>query len=865
MASYRLSSITRPIHYDLTFSPNFDNLSFTGRACIDLEITEPTSEIICNASGINITNVIVQLEQHTFIPIKSFKLDEQSQTLSVELGGVRPLGHAQIVFEYSGVLSEELRGFYRIMYTGVDGKHRCMAATQFEATDARRAFPCWDEPNIKATFQITLVVPSDLTAISNMPIEEEKLIGPQRKAVRFTRTPRMSTYLLAFVIGDMSCVEASAHDGTKMRVWATRGKEMQGQLALECAIRLLKFFLEYFNIAFPLPKLDHVALPEFASGAMENWGIITYRETALLYDPQNSAASAHQRIVEVVAHEMAHMWFGNLVTMAWWDDLWLNESFASWVGDKAVDKLYPEWHMWTQFVAHDTNSGLSLDSLENSHPVHIDIKDPAEIREIFDSISYSKGASVLRMLEAFLGEESFRRGLHKYLTDHQYDNANTGDLWRALEEVSSQPVSELMSSWINQSGYPLLHAQNSRINNKTWITVEQRKFSYGYIVGMRIKSSHIWHVPLRVLQKESAMHISKLMTSLQDSFVVEHSTTMTEDWIKLNAGQFGFYRVNYSPDNWTHLQQAVRNRELPTIDRLGLANDCYALQLAGILPATEYLSLIQAYECESDTIVWGDISSSINHMASLLRDESFLPQFEDLVVELYDNILNEVGWTPKKGEGHLETLLRSTILTQSGRYGNRRVLDEAYCRFEKYLEAPGSLTPDLRAAVYHLVAQCGDHSTYKKLWELECATELQEEKMRYLAALANFRDVDLLQETLQRTLTRDVRSQDTVQVINMVGNNPWGRELAWEFIKQNWKELYRRYSGGLPFSRLIHTINNLTSFDYARDVEEFFHGQNISGVTRTIQQSLECIHVNARWLEANRNVLQQWFAQQSRS
>ncbi|MCJ7632771.1 M1 family metallopeptidase, partial [Candidatus Bathyarchaeota archaeon] len=619
---HHLASTVQPHHYDLTLTPDFHNFIFTARVSIDLEIAEATSVIVCNAANLNISTVTVQVEQNALVPVKSLKVDEASETLSIELGRALTPGHVRIQLEYSGTLNDELRGFYRIQYTGIDGKQRYMAATQFEATDARRAFPCWDEPTVKATFQVTLVIPSDLTAISNMPVEKETRVGPHSKAVRFTKTPRMSTYLLAFVIGDMSYVEAPAHDGTQMRVWATRGKETQGQLALECATKLLGFLSEYFNIAFPLPKLDHVALPEFASGAMENWGIITYRETALLYDPQNSAAPTHQRIVEIVAHEMAHMWFGNLVTMAWWDDLWLNESFASWMGDKVVDKLYPEWNMWTQFVAHDTNSGLSLDGLENSHPVHVQVKNPGEIREIFDAISYSKGASVLRMLEAFLGQDTFRQGLHKYLKDHQYGNATTGELWRALEEVSGQPVAEIMSLWIDQSGHPLLRVQSSHIHGKTRLTVEQHKFSYSYITGRKIKDASIWHVPVQVLRRGSATQVSKLITTRHAS--IELESTMTKDWIKLNAGQCGFYRVNYSLDDWAHLQQAVRNHELPTIDRLGLANDGYALQLSGILPATEYLSLVQTYKGEDDAIVWSELSSSINDMASLLRDESFL-------------------------------------------------------------------------------------------------------------------------------------------------------------------------------------------------------------------------------------------------
>ena len=375
--AYRLSTDVLPEKYTLTLTPNLDDFTFRGEETIHLRVTSPwTQQITLNAAELQISSAELDRGNQSVLPAKEIALDDQSESVTLTFDWPLPQGHYDLNIHFSGVLNDQLRGFYRSQYTDPDGRQRFLATTQFEATDARRAFPCWDDPAVKATFQVTLNVPSDMVAISNTSVEGETSLDGATKAVRFAESPRMSTYLLAFIVGDLASVEATAPNGTLMRVWATRGKEEQGRFALEDAVRLLTFFNDYFGIPYPLDKLDHIAVPDFAAGAMENWGAITYRETALLYDPANSAASARQRILEVVAHEMAHMWFGDLVTMEWWDDLWLNESFASWMGDKAVDHLYPEWHMWTQFVSQDTNAGLSLDGLRNSHPIEAKVGNP---------------------------------------------------------------------------------------------------------------------------------------------------------------------------------------------------------------------------------------------------------------------------------------------------------------------------------------------------------------------------------------------------------------------------------------------------------------------------------------------------------
>ena len=408
---YKLSRAVLPLNYDLVLQPDLEKFTFSGHETLELEVVEATNEIVLNAIDLDIEFQRLTTSDNVVAAPPTVTVDEELERISFLFEEELSPGKVVMDLAFEGTLNDQLRGFYRSQYVDDDGNERYLASTQFEATDARRAFPCWDEPAFKATFDVTLIVPDGLAAISNTAVISETSASAGLRTVKFERSPKMSTYLVAFIVGDMVSVEEQTPSGTLMRVWATRGREEQGRYALDNAVRLLSYFNGYFGIPFPLSKLDHIAIPDFAAGAMENWGAITYRETALLYDPENSAAAARQRIVEVIAHEMAHMWFGDLVTMAWWDDLWLNESFASWMGDKAVDNLYPEWDMWTQFVSADTNSGLSLDGLRNSHPIEANVGNPSEIRELFDAISYSKGGATLRMLEQFLGPDTFQKGL----------------------------------------------------------------------------------------------------------------------------------------------------------------------------------------------------------------------------------------------------------------------------------------------------------------------------------------------------------------------------------------------------------------------------------------------------------------------
>ena len=849
-----LPANVRPRHYQITLQPDLDKFTFDGLELIEIEIAETTSDIVLNADEMRVHTATLVKDGNSQLAT-AITLDGERETVTLSFANAIEPGAAQLDLRFTGALNDKLRGFYRSQYVNPEGATAYLATTQFEATDARRAFPCWDEPSCKATFQLTLNIPTQMVAVSNTPIIDTAGLDSGYKSIMFARTPVMSTYLMAFIIGDLTYIEQEAANNTRVGVWTTRGKEEQGRFALETSARMLSFFNDYFGIPYPLEKLDHIAIPDFAAGAMENWGAITYRETALLVDPDNSSAGTRQRVAEVVAHEMAHMWFGDLVTMEWWDDLWLNESFASWMGTKAVDWAFPEWQMWTQFVNMDTNRALSLDGLKNSHPIEQEVKDPAEISQLFDAISYSKGASVIRMLEQFLTPEVFQRGLHQYLNANQYANARTEHLWAALEEASQQPVTAIMGTWTGQMGYPVLRVEAHESGDHLELVLSQERFVYDNLMGESEPEQMVWQVPVGVAQSGNGESQILVMDSPQARLRLNRPAG-ADGWFKVNPLQTGFFRVNYSEADWQRLIPAISALTLPATDRLGIQNDAYALSKAGLLPVTQFLALAEAYKNEDDASVWSDLASNLRDIELLVADEPCHENYRSFARNLFGPAARRIGWEARDGEGHLDALLRSTVLSQAGGYGDPEFLSQARERFDAYLKDGSTLHPDLRGLVFSLAAQGGDDTTYDALWELEKKADLQEEKIRLLLALARFTQPELLQETLRRAISDDVRSQDTISVITSVASNLRGRHLAWQFVKDNWDEFDRRYGdGGFGLMRLVSICSNFVDADKLAEVETFFQEHPAPAAERTIRQALERVRLNVRWLELNRSVL----------
>src|SRR6266702_3411970 len=833
--AHRLPDTVRPETYSIELRPNLGEFTFRGSESIRIRVARPTKTIILNAKDLEVQEATVRSSRGRSVPAARIDTDPAAERLRLTFKETIPKGSATLALAFTGALNDQLAGFYRSKYTTAAGKEGYMAATQFESTDARRAFPCWDEPAAKASFEVTLIVPDGMAAVSNTPVLRDERLEDGTRRVRFAKTPTMSTYLLAFVIGPLEVLKGSTRGKTEIGVWALPDRVGHGRWALESASRILDYLNEYYGIPYPLEKLDHVALQDFAAGAMENWGAITYRERILLFDPATSSAQTSQNIVDVIAHETAHMWFGDLVTMAWWDDLWLNESFASWMGNKTVDALHPDWRMWTQFL-------------------------------LFDEISYSKGASILWMLEQFLGEDAFRRGLRGYLKAHRYGNARTEDLWSALEDASRQRVRSLMGTWTKQIGFPLLDMRVSRNGKVATVRLTQSRFLYEHIAGAP-GGKTLWKVPVRIARAGAPETGRFLMEKRTETRPVPKGTRPSpRDWIKVNAGQSGFYRVNYPPDEWDRLRRAVAAGELEARDRLGLQNDAYALTVAGYLPATSFLELTSAYKDEDDTTVWQGISDSLIGFESLIADRPYLDSFYGYARDLFRPVVARTGWVPKKGEGHLGALRRMTVLARLGHYLEEPVLDEASRHFATSLKDSSSLSPDLRAVVYGLAAQEADEATYETLWQLEQKSALQEEQVRLLIALTRPRRESLLRETLARALSDAVRFQDAPIVIRGVATSrpSVGRDLAWAFIKANWDELYRRYSpSGFLIRGLAAVPETFAGTDRARDIEAFFKAHPSPGVRRTVKQVMEKIRVNAAWLRRNDKDLATWFREHS--
>ena len=841
-----LPTQVRPSHYALELSPDLHNATFTGEVVIDVLVAEITGEIVLNAIELELSSASFAPRGGDATAPSEITYDEVAQTATLRFANPLPVGAAMLTISFTGILNDQLHGFYLSAFRDQTGVERRMAATQFEAADARRCFPCWDEPAIKATFQVDVIVPQGFAAISNTLESAPEPADGGRQRIRFSATPIMSTYLLAFIVGEMEAIEARSANGTLCRVWATVGQAERGRFALETSVRILDYYNDYFGVDYPLTKLDHIALPDFAAGAMENWGAVTYREVALLFDPASSSPGTRQRIVEIIAHEMAHMWFGDLVTMAWWNDLWLNESFASWMATKATDTLFPEWDVWTQFIAGDVAPGMSLDGLENSHPIASEVRDPAEVNQLFDAISYEKGASILRMLEQYIGSDAFQRGIGVYMSTFAYSNAEGADLWRAMADASGQDIPGMMDSWIKQVGYPVVTVETARTAGSASVSLTQRRFLY----SGPSEDETLWRVPVRIITENGSAEVSSLFTER----AVSVNAPGADGWIKVNAGGTGFYRVQYQPEDLLRLTAAVREGALSTPDRLTLLEDAYALQRARHIPAAQYLDLAESYVNDEDYSVWAALASQIGAIESLSRAEHYLERFRAFGRKLTETLVRSVGWEAPADEPHLRTLLRTVALSAAGGFENSAVLDEATARFARFLDDDSSLRPDLRALVYNLAAQRGDADTFETMQRLEREFDLQEEKVRMQGALTQFSRPDLLQRALEISLDQQqIRVQDAPRIMMGVASNIHGLNLAWAFMKDNWPEFERRYAGGgFAIMRLVSITGGFTTAEAALDVKAFFNDHPVPSAARAVLQSLERIELNRKWLEANR-------------
>ncbi len=839
----RLPKHIKPERYRLFIKPDLKGFVFEGEETIYLTIAKPVNEITLHAKELKILEAVLRMKNYELrIKNRDIRYNEHNQTVTFKFRQTVKVGKGELFIKFSGVLNDKMRGFYRSQYNH-QNKQKHLATTQFEATDARRAFPCFDEPASKAVFDVSVMVSKNLSVVSNTIESEVKEHNSGYKTVKFAPTPKMSTYLLAFIVGELEFIEGKTKDGVLVRIFTTPGKKHQAKFALNTAIRSLEFYNSYFDIPYPLPVLDLIAIPDFNSAAMENWGAITYRESALLVDEKNSSLSSKQWVAIVIAHEIAHQWFGNLVTMEWWTHLWLNEGFASYMEYLCTDKLFPKWRMWEQYVAQRFNSAMELDALENTHPIEVEVNHPEEISEIFDAVSYAKGSVVIRMLAEYLGEKTFRDGLRYYLKKHSYQNASTVHLWEAFEKVSKKPVKKLMQNWTSAAGYPVVRV----IEESKHLLLKQSRFYSSRISKQASADKTVWQIPL-TLQNGSGK-ISKFLFSEKTLRIPKQDKT----WVKLNSGETSLFRTDYPAQMLGALSSKFSR--LSAIDRLGVVRDVFSLAESGDLPTTQALDLAKNCTDETDYNVWLLLALGLGNIGLLARHAGHKAQYESFAGSVFEKISQTVGWKEKKDETSAEVLLRSLALQQAIKWGDKKHIAVAKKIFKQ-----GKIPPvNLRSVVYFAVSAYGGALEHKRLIQMYKREKLQEERDRIGRALANFRDPKLISQTLEFALSSNVREQDSPFIIGAVFRNPVGAGLALKFVKRKWNYLLNRYSSGLSMiSRIISTMDCFFRKEEAEEIKRFFATHKAPGAKRAIKQTLEKIYSQAQWMERDGQHLQNW-------
>ncbi len=820
-----------PLHYELNFEPNLKTFTFNGTETIYVQCSKPTKTIILDAAELKITECYVTSKNNHFKT--KTKLDEKKEKLQINLPD-RIKGKAKIQITFSGILNDKLLGFYRSQYK-YKGKTKYLATTQFEAADARRAFPCWDEPEAKATFSISILADKNFLAISNMPVTSKKKFGT-KTLFKFAKTPVMSTYLIYLGVGEFEFLKSKIGK-IHVSVVTTKGNKSKGKYALQLGKKLLRAYENYFGIKYPLPKLDLIAVPDFAAGAMENWGAITFRETILLYDPNTSSTRTKQYIAEVISHEIAHMWFGNLTTMKWWNDLWLNESFATFMATKFVDKFYPDWDMWDQFIEDSMNVAMALDSLKSSHPIDVKVKSPSEIREIFDAISYDKGGCVLRMLENYVSEKNFRNGLKQYLTKHKYKNATGQDLWNSIGRVSKLPVNAMVNTWLKQVGFPIVQVEKQ--NSKLFL--KQKRY---LLAPTKSTQKGLWHIPLSIESKNQS--VKKLMKTKTDKIMLKKN----DQSFVVNSNRNGFYRVKYDQSTLLDLRRLIDEKLISHLDRWAIQNDLYSFCISGDESIQNYLDFSDAYLDEDNYLVSLNVASNLYSLFLRTFDEEFSEEIADYAKNFFEHILHRLGWDAKKDEKPTDALLRAFAISALGKLDSEEITEEAERRFKKFLKKPDSLNPDLQDPVFSIIAWNGDSKTHKKLTSLFKVAKTQEEKLRFLGALSSFQDESLLLKSLNFSLTPFIRSQNMQLPIMKVASNPYGKRILWPWLKKHWKTLNNKVGYGNPlFNRIVASIAQVADITMEKEIRQFFKKNPTPGTKRTQEQTLERIKINSKFLK----------------
>ena len=815
-----------PTHYAVSLEPELSEATFGGRAVISVHVTEAVDQIVLNAIELDVTAVVVDGRN------VGFSLDVPSERLFID-APMSP-GAAELLIEFRGVLNDQLRGFYRSTYRDPDGTEHVIACSQMQATDCRRAFPCFDEPDFKATFGITLVVEDTMLAISNGAESGRQQRSDGRWVVTFEDTIPMSTYLVAFIVGRLEATAPVDVVGTPLRIVHVPGKGHLTQFALEAGASALEWFQGYYAIPYPGTKIDMIALPDFAAGAMENLGCITYRESLLLIDTATSTQMERQAIADVVSHELAHMWFGDLVTMRWWNGIWLNEAFATFMEVMAVEVFRPDWSRWTNFSLERTDA-FEVDSLESTRTVEFDVRAPAECSGMFDVLTYQKGGALLRMLQQYLGEERFRQGVNHYLRVHSYGSTDTSDLWDSIEAVTtfdggSEPVRDVMDSWIWQAGFPLVSAQLVADE----LVLRQQRFSF----SPEASDPTIFVTPVAVRVGE-VVHMVLL-----DGPEARLPIGDTADPIVVNAGGHGFFRVSYDDTLRSRLSPEVL-ATLNTVERYNLVDDASAACVAGRLSPEQLLIFLEGFQAEHELAVWQAIAASLRRLSRIV-DHDTLPAFRARVLAFVSPALTELGWSPSASDNGLRSKLRGLLVTTTAVLGGD-VECQQRCR-ALLAGDQAALEPELRAAAITVVASTGDIDDFERFIHGFRTAATPQEQLRNLYALAEFNSAELIERACEFAFSDGVRSQNAPYLLaRCIANREHG-ELAWTIVRKNWALATRRFPEP-SMIRMVDPVKQLNTPTAVADVQGFFAEHPIVQSATSLAQVLERQRVNAAFRE----------------
>ena len=813
---HRLPRSILPINYAVEISPDRASHTFMGSVVVQAAVVTETNELRCNSLELDITSASIDGEEVDVV------LDVENEQLVVDLGGPRSPGPIEFTASFSGELNDALKGFYRSTFTDDDGVEHVIATTQFQSTDARRAFPCWDEPDMKATFDVTLVVDPEETAVSNGAEVERTDRDGGKVAVRFAQTMKMSTYLVAFVVGPLEVSEPAMAGSTPVRIVHRPGKSHLTTFALDVAVHALAYFEEYYGIAYPADKLDMIALPDFAMGAMENLGCVTYREILLLVDPESATQPELQNVADVINHELAHMWFGDLVTMGWWNGIWLNEAFATFMEMKATDAYRPKWQRWTSFGI-SRSAAFDVDSLAATRPIEFPVVSPADAEAMFDLLTYEKGAGVVRMLEQWVGEEPFREGIRHYLTTHAYGNTDTNDLWEALEHVSDQPITAAMESWIFQGGYPVIQIDPDGLC--------QRRFTYE-----QVESDALWHVPVQLRRGDGVVQtvlISEMEISLDDPDSIE----------SFNHQGSGFYRVKLPTQRLSALGSSGVSH-LPAVERFGIIDDTWSLTLAGETELVDLFALLSGYRDEDDISVWQRVLGAagfVNHVAK----EADRAHLGAHVAELITPTMGRLGDAPSSGESMRTSQLRGALFAAAGNLtpegSDLRLSTTA--RAHELLNDDGA-DAELYAAAIKVVAANGSAADFDRFRAGFEDAESPQAEMRNLYALPSFPGAEQIETVTTMAIDGSIRTQNAPFVLAQALMNRAHGPAVWQRIEGDWSAINDAFPSN-TIVRMLTGVRWLTDDDSARAVQNFFAGRELPQGQKQLDQHLERQRVNA--------------------